>query len=62
MPKIFCILYRYGFVSIEHLKVQEAFQQFNSSSTSKTINMPNNATIDDVKNIYVRIKISIYKM
>ncbi len=38
---------------IEHLKVQEAFQQFNSSSTSKTINMPNNATIDDVKKIYM---------
>jgi len=36
-----------------HVLVQAAFQAFNDQGTSKTINMPSNATVDDVKNAYV---------
>lgn len=37
----------------EHVKMQAAFQKYVSSSISKTINLPNSATIEDVKEAYM---------
>lgn len=36
----------------EHVKVMAAVQKFTDSSISKTINMPSEATVEDVHNIY----------
>lgn len=36
-----------------HVKVQAKFQEYVDSSISKTINMPHDATIDDVRNAYI---------
>ncbi|MFX0098016.1 MAG: adenosylcobalamin-dependent ribonucleoside-diphosphate reductase [Candidatus Hodarchaeota archaeon] len=37
-----------------HLKVQSTFQEHVDNSVSKTINLPEEATIEDVKNIFMR--------
>ncbi len=36
-----------------HVKMMAAVQPFISGAISKTVNLPNNATVDDIKNIYV---------
>ncbi len=38
---------------MDHLLMQEAFQCYVDNNISKTINMPNSATVDDVLEIYV---------
>lgn len=36
-----------------HLKMQEAFQNYVDNNISKTINMPNSATVEDILDIYI---------
>ncbi len=35
-----------------HVKVQAAFQKWTDAAVSKTVNLPHDASVDDVKNIY----------
>jgi ribonucleoside-diphosphate reductase alpha chain len=38
----------------DHLKMQEAFQNYVDNNISKTINLPNTATVEDVLEIYLK--------
>jgi len=46
---------------IDHLYMQVAFQEYIDASVSKTINMPYETTVDDIKNIYIKALNSFVK-
>ncbi len=38
----------------DHVKMQAAFQQYTDNAVSKTVNLPSNSSIDDIKKIYFK--------
>ena len=40
------------FDPIWHLKMQAAFQEYTDNAVSKTVNLPNSASVDDIRKIY----------
>lgn len=37
-----------------HLKVQAAFQKYTDNAVSKTVNLPESATVDDIRNLFLK--------
>lgn len=37
----------------EHMDMLSAFQTFSDESVSKTVNLPNDATVDDIRQVYL---------
>lgn len=52
IKKLFVTTYEID--GLQHLLIQQAFQQYTHNAVSKTINLPKTATVEDVKNLYLK--------
>lgn len=54
IPKILKSLFvtTFDISTLDHLRIQAAFQEFTDNAVSKTVNLPYEATIDDIRTIY----------
>jgi ribonucleoside-diphosphate reductase alpha chain len=46
---------KYEITADQHVKMLTAFQRWNDSATSKTANLPNTATVDEVRDVWVEM-------
>jgi ribonucleoside-diphosphate reductase alpha chain len=37
-----------------HIKIQSAFQKYTDNAVSKTVNIPENSTIEDIKDVFIK--------
>lgn len=43
----------YDIAPLDHVRMQAVFQKYTDLAVSKTVNLPNDATVDDVLNVYI---------
>ncbi|MCS7278740.1 MAG: adenosylcobalamin-dependent ribonucleoside-diphosphate reductase [Thermodesulfobacteriaceae bacterium] len=52
IKKLFITTYEID--GLQHLLIQQAFQKWTHNAVSKTINLPKNSTVEEIKNLYLK--------